>query len=236
MKNLFLTPFLCLSSLCMVRAQQTTPYEPALIVKSELSSVAFTLGVEKTRNKHISLQGLVGIVKRTDPMVYIITERGSNYGLTGDAKSTGFLVGGMAKWYPGLSVGRLDRFFGVAVPDCAPHGWFLSVQQKFIFASATTELNYVNAFRPTQTTTGSIMVSGTSLNLGYQQTRILKILTMEMYWGLGYAYKSFPSVTITTPAGASLTAEETSVKGGLSYTSGFTIGVDIYALKKIMQK
>jgi hypothetical protein len=236
MKNSLFTPLFCLSSLCIAQAQQTTSYEPALIVKSELSSVGFTLGVEKTRNKHISLQGLVGIIKRTDPMVYIVTERGINYGLTGDAKSTGFLVAGAVKWYPGLSVGRLDRFFGVTVPDCAPHGWFLSVQHKSIFASAKTELNYVNAFRPTQTTTGSIVVSGTSLNLGYQQTRILKILTMEMYWGLGYAYKSFPSVPITTPAGASLTAEETSAKGGLSFTSGFTIGVDIHAIKKIMQK
>jgi hypothetical protein len=150
-------------------------------------------------------------------------------------KSGGLFTVLGAKWYPGLSNRRMDSWMQIDYQNAAPHGWYLSLLQQTIIMGTTANFTYYNNAGPAQSSKGSLFLSATSLNIGYQQSHILKVLSFETYFGLGMGYRKSSAVNVNSPSGDSYQVIPEYDSLGAVFTWGLTIGVDINAFKKSLK-
>ncbi len=213
-----------------------TSYEQAFIPKINLTNLALGnihIGAEYTLNKNFSVEAYLGYAGQGDNKKrFSVYENGIDYTGLINIKSGGLFSDFVFKWYPGLHNQTLNYFFQTDYHNAAPHGWNLALREQFIAANTTITTTYDNSALPVQVTNGTAVATATTLNVGYQQSRIFKALTLETYLGLGIGHRTSSAFNVITPAGVPLEVIKPYNDDLLAFSYGLTIGVDINAFKK----
>lgn len=209
-------------------------YVPCFIIKTDLvnDAVGFiNIGVEKSFRKSITIEGFLGYAGQNKTGSYYFYEDNNYYEFDANLKSGGLFSMAAIKWYPCMSSRRMDYFFHSDGINAAPHGWNLALREKFTLMGTKSTMTYTNTNQKAQSSGGLVLATGTTLDLGYQQSHIFRILSFEIFGGLGYLYRNSAAVNVVSPSGNTLPIIPRYNKVGLATSWGFTVGVDINAFK-----
>lgn len=209
-------------------------YQPSLIIKTDLVNDAagfLNLGFEKSLNRSFTFEGFLGYAGQNKTGTYYFYENNNYYEFDANLKSGGIFSMAAIKWYPGISNRRMDYIFHSDGIASSPHGWNLALREKFTLMGTRSKMTYTNSNQEAQSSGGLVLATGTTLDLGYQQSHIFKFLSFEMFGGLGYLYRNSAAVNVISPGGVKLPIIPRYNKIGLATSWGFTIGVDLEGIK-----
>lgn len=212
-------------------------YQPSFIIKTDLvnDAVGFlNLGFEKSLNRSLTFEGFLGYAGQNKTGTYYFYEDNNYYEFDANLKSGGLFSMAAIKWYPGISNRRMDYIFHSDGIASSPHGWNLALREKFTLMGTRSKMTYTNSNQEAQSSGGLVLATGTTLDLGYQQSHIFKFLSFEMFGGLGYLYRNSAAVNVISPGGAKLPIIPRYNKIGLATSWGFAIGVDLEGIKRSM--
>lgn len=213
----------------------TPNYTPCFIVKTDLAGLApgyINVGIEKSLTKSLTFEVYAGYARQNKDYALYLYEGGNYYDFNANLKSAGLFSMAAIKWYPGMSSRRSDYVFHTDGINAAPHGWNLALRERFVLTGTKSTITYTSITGNPQSSGGGFLLSGTTLDLGYQQSQVLKILNFEIFGGLGYLYRNSAAVNVVSPAGKTMEIIPRYNKIGLATSWGFTVGLDINAFKQ----
>ncbi len=215
--------------------EKETNYEHILIAKTNLVDDLqgiYNVGLEYTIGKNFSIEGEIGLVLQNENRSHVLSEYGFSYPFTQTIRTSGLGLGAAIKWYTGYSNRWVDMILNTSGINAAPHGFFISIRDDLRLMSAEQDFAYTTINLPKQTVKSDLFLNSVTLCVGYQQTRIFKILTLETYAGLGLGHRTSPAINITSPSGVETSVVKQYDTPGITGVGGFTIGIDINALKR----
>lgn len=223
-----------------IKKSKESTYEKAFIIKTNLSndlSGFINVGIERTLGKNFSLEGYLGYAGQgnNNRGTYYYSEGGRTYYVDAKLNSAGLYTMAGLKWYPGLSNRRMDAWMQIDYQNAAPHGWYMSLLFQNVIMGTSCDFTYSNNTIPSYTSKGALFLSASSLNIGYQQSHILKVLSVEAYFGLGMGYRNSSAIGLVSPGGNTYDAIPAQNSLGAIFSWGLTIGVDINAFKKSLK-